>query len=79
MDIHAPFFLNMGVEPRHATRGRDTTREAAIKAFADANEESGFGRRVMIRNSLIAALVASVVPGVVLFRGLARSFHPAEP
>ena len=34
------------VEPRHATRGRDTTRAAAIKAFADANEESGFGRRV---------------------------------
>ena len=51
------------VEPRHATRGRDTTREAAIQAFADANEESGFGRRVMIRNSLIAAVVASVVPG----------------
>src|SRR6478736_1958405 len=47
-------------EPRHATRGRDTTREAAIQAFADANEESGFGRRVMIRNSMIAALVAPV-------------------
>ncbi|WP_106813728.1 cytochrome bc1 complex Rieske iron-sulfur subunit [Microbacterium timonense] len=67
------------VEPRHATRGRDTTREAAIKAFADANEESGFGRRVMIRNSLIAALVASVVPGVVLFRGLAPFNSPEEP
>src|SRR6476620_2659758 len=25
------------IEPRHATRGRDATREASIKAFADAN------------------------------------------
>ena len=67
------------VEPRHATRGRDTTREAAIKAFSDANDDSGFGRRVMIRNSLIAALVASVVPGVVLFRGLAPFNSPEHP
>ena len=67
------------VEPRHATRGRDTTRAAAVQAFADANEESGFGRRVMIRNSLIAALVASVVPGVVLFRGLAPFDSPEKP
>jgi ubiquinol-cytochrome c reductase iron-sulfur subunit len=59
------------VEPRHATRGRDTTRAGAVQAFADANEESGFGRRAMIRNSLIAALAASVIPGVALFRGLA--------
>jgi len=59
------------VEPRHATRGRDSTREAVVEAFTVANEESGFGRRVMIRNSLFAALVASIVPGVVLFRGLA--------
>ena len=59
------------IEPRHPTRGRDSTREAAVKVFADANEESGFGRRAVIRNSLIGALVASVVPGVVLFRGLA--------
>lgn len=67
------------VEPRHATRGRDTTREAAIKAFADADADSGFGRRAMVRNSLIAALVASVVPGVVLFRGLAPFSSPEKP
>ncbi|GAA2992935.1 ubiquinol-cytochrome c reductase iron-sulfur subunit [Microbacterium terrae] len=67
------------VEPRHATRGRDTTREAAIQAFADANEESGFGRRTMIRNSLIAAVVASVAPGIVLFRGLAPHNSPTNP
>ncbi|MFT4212998.1 MAG: Rieske 2Fe-2S domain-containing protein [Microbacterium sp.] len=59
------------IEARHATRGRDSTREGAVAVFASANEDSGFGRRVMIRNSLFAALVASIVPGVVLFRGLA--------
>jgi ubiquinol-cytochrome c reductase iron-sulfur subunit len=67
------------IEPRHATRGRDTTRAAAIQAFSDANDESGFGRRVMIRNSLIAALVASVAPGIVLFRGLAPQSSPEHP
>ena len=59
------------VEPRHATRGRDSTRAAAVKAFSDANEDSGFGRRALIRNSMIAAVVASLAPGIVLFRGLA--------
>jgi ubiquinol-cytochrome c reductase iron-sulfur subunit len=59
------------IEPRHATRGRDSTRAAALKAFDDANEESGFGRRAMIRNSLFAAVVASILPGLTLFRGLA--------
>ena len=66
------------IEPRHATRGRDTTRAAAAQAFADANEESGFGRRAMVRNSMIAAVVASLAPGIVLFRGLAP-FRHAEP
>ena len=66
-------------EERHPTRGRDSVREASIQAFADANEESGFGRRTMIRNSLIAAVVASVVPGVTLFRGLAPFNSPEHP
>ncbi|RLK49630.1 ubiquinol-cytochrome c reductase iron-sulfur subunit [Microbacterium telephonicum] len=67
------------IEPRHATRGRDTTREAAVQAFRDANEESGFGRRTAIRGSLIAALVASIVPGITLFRGLAPHNSEAKP
>jgi ubiquinol-cytochrome c reductase iron-sulfur subunit len=67
------------IEPRHATRGRDTTREAAVQAFALANEESGFGRRAMVRNSLIAAVVASIAPGIVLFRGLAPQDTPERP
>jgi len=67
------------VEPRHATRGRDTTRAAAVKAFADANEESGFGRRALVRNSMIAAVVASIAPAIVLFRGLAPFSSEARP
>ena len=67
------------IEPRHATRGRDETRAAAVQVFVDANEESGFGRRVMIRNSLIAAVVASVIPGITLFRGLAPQNTPTNP
>ena len=67
------------IEPRHATRGRDATREAAVQAFRDANEESGFGRRTAIRGSLIAALVASILPGITLFRGLAPESSAANP
>ncbi|WP_438353169.1 cytochrome bc1 complex Rieske iron-sulfur subunit [Microbacterium sp. CJ88] len=67
------------IEPRHATRGRDSTREAVVAAFATADEESGFGRRVMIRNSLFAALVASIIPGITLFRGLAPQSSAANP
>ncbi|GAA2071567.1 ubiquinol-cytochrome c reductase iron-sulfur subunit [Microbacterium hatanonis] len=67
------------IEPRHATRGRDATREGAINVFVDANEESGFGRREVIRNSLFAALVASVIPGITLFRGLAPENSPENP
>ncbi|KJL36973.1 MAG: ubiquinol-cytochrome C reductase [Microbacterium sp.] len=67
------------IEPRHATRGRDTTREGAVAAFAAANEESGFGRRAMIRNSLFAAVIASILPGITLFRGLApQDVDPVE-
>jgi ubiquinol-cytochrome c reductase iron-sulfur subunit len=67
------------IEPRHATRGRDSTRAAVVQAFAAANEESGFGRRTMIRNSLFAALAASILPGITLFRGLAPQDTPEHP
>lgn len=67
------------IEARHLTRGKETTRAAAVESLATANEESGFGRRTMIRNSLIGALIASVAPGIVLFRGLApEGENPVE-
>jgi ubiquinol-cytochrome c reductase iron-sulfur subunit len=67
------------IEARHLTRGKESTREAAVTALSAANDESGFGRRTMIRNSLIGALIASVAPGIVLFRGLApEGENPVE-
>ncbi|WP_298227366.1 Rieske 2Fe-2S domain-containing protein [Gryllotalpicola sp.] len=60
-----------GIDIRHPIHGSDETRQTAIEIFEQANEESGFGRRTLIRNTLIGALVAFPLPAVVLFRGLA--------
>lgn len=67
------------IEARHSTRGKESTREAAVDVFRQANEESGFGRRTAIRGGLIAAVVASIVPGVTLFRGLAPHSSEENP
>lgn len=64
------------VEPRHPTRGREETRAAAAEVFRLGNEESGFGRRTLIRNSLIGALVVSPLPAVVMLRDLAPAADP---
>jgi len=63
-------------ELRHLTRGSEPTRERAIEIFKQGNQESGFGRRSLIRNSLIGALVAFPLPGIVLFRDLAPAADP---
>ena len=68
-----------GIDVRHATRGTEETRARAVEIFEEANEESGFGRRTLIRNTLIGALVAFPLPAVVLFRGLApQDQNPVE-
>jgi ubiquinol-cytochrome c reductase iron-sulfur subunit len=59
-----------GIDIRHPVRGTDETRARAVEIFKEANEESGFGRRTLIRNSLIGALVAFPLPALALFRGL---------
>ena len=46
-------------------------QEGAVEVFRQADEESGFSRRTVIRNSLIGALLVFPLPAVVLFRGLA--------
>ena len=63
-------------EPRHFISERTATRERAVEIFKEGNEESGFGRRSLIRNSLIGALLAFPLPGIVLFRGLAPDHDP---
>lgn len=60
-----------GVDHRHPVRGTDETRARAIEIFKEANEESGFSRRTLVRNGLIGALIAFPLPALALFRGLA--------
>lgn len=64
------------VEERHPTRGTEEERQAAVDVFTQANKESGFTRRSLVRNTLIGALVAAPVPAVVLFRDLAPAKDP---
>lgn len=64
------------VEQRHGTRGTDATRQKAIEVFELGNKESGFGRRTLIRRTLIGALAVSPLPAVVLFRDLAPAENP---
>ena len=66
----ALMFDHEGVDERHPVRGSEETRGRAVEIFQEAGEESGIGRRTLIRNSLIGALVAFPLPAVVLFRGL---------
>ena len=64
------------VEQRHGTRGTDETRAKAVEVFTLGNQESGFGRRTLIRNTLIGALVVTPLPAIVLFRDLAPAADP---
>jgi ubiquinol-cytochrome c reductase iron-sulfur subunit len=63
-------------EARHETRGSAETREAAVEIFRVSNEESGFGRRTLIRRTLIGALAVSPLPAVVMLRDLAPAADP---
>ncbi len=45
-------------DERHKVGGNQVAREGAVKVFQDADRESGFSRRAVIRNSLIGALLA---------------------
>jgi ubiquinol-cytochrome c reductase iron-sulfur subunit len=66
------------VESRHPTRGTEETRAKAVEVFTLGNKESGFGRRSLIRNSLIGALALSPIPAVALFRDLAPAEDPVK-
>lgn len=63
-------------EARHVTKGSPATRARAVEIFAQANEESGFGRRTLLRNSLITAVLALPLPGIVLLRDLYNGNNP---
>ena len=59
------------IDVRHPVPSDTATREASAEVFTLANEESGFSRRSLVRNSLIGALIAFPIPGITLLRGLA--------
>lgn len=67
------------VDERHTIGGSAETQAAAVQIFADADRESGFSRRSVIRNSLIGALLVFPLPAVTLFRGFApQDQNPVE-
>jgi ubiquinol-cytochrome c reductase iron-sulfur subunit len=66
------------IDQRHITSSSPETRARAVQIFDEANKESGFGRRSLLRNSLIGALVAFPLPAIVLFRDLYPGNQP-EP
>jgi quinol---cytochrome c reductase iron-sulfur subunit len=59
------------IDIRHPIGSTDATKQRAVEVMRQADEESGFSRRTVIRNSLIGALLVFPLPAVVLFRGLA--------
>jgi ubiquinol-cytochrome c reductase iron-sulfur subunit len=58
------------VHERHDLRSDDEARAAALADFDVGTEESGFGRRKMIRNSLLGALALLPLPAVFMLRDL---------
>ena len=58
------------VEMRHPARSSDEDREATLQALNDGLEESGIGRRPLIRNSLFGAIGVVALAPIVLLRDL---------
>jgi ubiquinol-cytochrome c reductase iron-sulfur subunit len=58
------------VEYRHPARSSDDDREEAVSALMQGIEDSGIGRRPLVRNSLIAALAFLGLPAIVALRDL---------
>ena len=59
------------VDERHPVASDAETRERSAEVFQLADQESGFSRRSLVRNSLIGALIAFPLPGIALLRSLA--------
>jgi ubiquinol-cytochrome c reductase iron-sulfur subunit len=58
------------VEMRHPARSSDEDRAETLKALALGAEESGIGRRPLVRNSLLGAVGLLGLPAVVMLRDL---------
>ncbi len=58
------------IEYRHPAASSPEDRAVALEAFRTGAAESGFGRRTMIRNSLLGSLALLGLPAIVLLRDL---------
>ena len=58
------------VEMRHPARSSDEDREIAIASFKQGVDDSGIGRRPLIRNSMLGALAMLGLPAIVVLRDL---------
>ena len=58
------------VEMRHPARSSDEDREVAIVSFKQGVDDSGIGRRPLIRNSMLGALAMLGLPAIVVLRDL---------
>jgi ubiquinol-cytochrome c reductase iron-sulfur subunit len=63
------------IQPRKPMRAADAVRDAAREDFEVGTDESGFGRRSMIRNSLLGAMALLPLPAVILLRDLGPAPH----
>ncbi|MDT9593809.1 Rieske 2Fe-2S domain-containing protein [Nocardioides zeae] len=57
-------------ELRHPAASSEDDRATTLKALSDGLEESGIGRRPLIRNTLLGALAFSGIPLIVALRDL---------
>ncbi|MDX6326866.1 MAG: ubiquinol-cytochrome c reductase iron-sulfur subunit [Nocardioidaceae bacterium] len=58
------------VEMRHPVRSSDQDREESVAALTAGLNDSGLGRRPLIRNSLLGAMGAIMLPVIVALRDL---------
>ena len=58
------------VELRHPAASSDEDRQATLEALSAGLEESGIGRRPLVRNSLLGALGLLGLPAIVMLRDL---------
>ncbi|WP_306231960.1 ubiquinol-cytochrome c reductase iron-sulfur subunit [Agrococcus beijingensis] len=66
------------VEERHLSRGSEKSRARSVEIFQLGDQESGFSRRTLIRNTLIGAVALTPLPAIVLFRDLAPAQDAVE-
>ena len=58
------------IEYRHTAASTQADRDVAVAAFTEGAEESGFGRRALVRNSMLGSMALLGLPAVVLLRDL---------